>query len=97
MFLYIFIKTKSTNVRIIFYLIGGSMNDFEDYKEGNTQQRLEMYLQYPDLRSDFDNIENEEISTKTNLSRQIVIEPQKANIKQSLFVRVKNCCLSLFM
>ena len=76
-------------------LIGGSMNYFEDYNEGNAQQRLELYLQYPDLRADFDNIENEEISTKTNLSRQIVIEPQKFNKEQSLFVRLKNCCLSI--
>ncbi len=82
---------------MLIYLIGGSMNYFEDYKEGNAQQRLELYLQYPDLRADFDNIENEEISTKTNLSRQTVIKPQKENINHSLFVRVKNCCLSLFM
>jgi hypothetical protein len=71
------------------------MNYFEDYKKGNAQQRLELFMQYPDLRSDFNRIENDEISNKSPHSTQIVIEHQKFNKEQSLFVRLKNCCLSL--
>ena len=73
------------------------MNYFEDYKKGNAQQRLELFMQYPDLRSEFDNIENAEISTESGNFTQLVIEPENLHNNQSIFVRIKNCCLSLFL
>jgi len=73
------------------------MNYLEDYKKSNAQERLELFMQFPDLRSNFDQIENEEDSTLSNSAQQIVIEPAKAQNKQSLFIRIKNCCLSLFL
>ena len=74
------------------------LNDIiTDFKESNAQQRLELYMQYRELRSDFDNIEKEEISNQTHTTQQLVIEPEKVYNNQSIFVRIKNCCLSLFL
>jgi len=68
---------------------------FAEFKKGNAQQRLDLYMQHRELRSDFDQIENEKISTQTHPSHQIVIEPSKANNQQSLFVRMKRWCFAI--
>ena len=69
---------------------------FTDYKEGNAHQRIELYMQHRELRSNFDQIENEESILKTEDSRQIVIEPSKINNRQPFFVRMKRWCFSIF-
>ena len=68
---------------------------FTDYKEGNAQQQLELYMQHRDLRSNFDRIENEESISKTVDSRQIIIEPSKIMDQQPFFVRMKRWCFSI--
>lgn len=72
------------------------MNYFDDYKQSNAQQRLELYLQIPELRSEFDHIEQTEDQQELSGSDQLVIIPGKIQNKQSIFVRIKNCCFSLF-
>lgn len=67
-----------------------------EYIKSNAQQRLELYLQYKDLRTNFDLIENKETIQHKESSRQIVIEPEKKEIKQSLFTKLKNGCLAIF-
>ena len=69
----------------------------KDFRESNAQERLELYMQYRDMRSDFDQIEKEEISAQMDATQQLVIEPEKVHNKQSIFVKIKNCCLSLFL
>jgi hypothetical protein len=73
------------------------MNYFDEYKQSNAQQRLELYLQFPDLRTEFDHIEKTEDQKDSIDSEQLVIVPEKIQNKQSIFVRIKNCCLSLFV
>jgi len=72
------------------------MNYFDDYKQSNSQKRLELYLQFPDLRSEFDIIEKTDDQQDSRDLEQIVIAPEKIQSKQSIFVRIKNCCFSLF-
>ncbi len=67
---------------------------FENFKKANNQQRLELYMQYRDLRDEFDQIENETSALNTEDFVQIVIEPSKTDYQQSLFVRMKRLCCS---
>jgi predicted component of type VI protein secretion system len=69
-----------------------------DFKDGTEKQRLDLYMQYRNLRSDFDRIENEELaSLKTELkaSQKVVLKPNKINDRQSSFVRIKRWCFSI--
>jgi len=68
---------------------------FAEFKKGNGEQRLELYMHHRDLRSDFDQIESEELKSITDYSQQMVIEPSKANNQQSLFVRMKRWCFAI--
>ena len=72
------------------------MNYFDDYKQSNSQKRLELYLHFPDLRSEFDIIEKTDDQQDSRDLEQIVIVPEKIQSKQSIFVRIKNCCFALF-
>jgi hypothetical protein len=75
------------------------MNNFEDvianFKKADTQQRLELYMQYRELRKDFDQIENSEPALNKGDLLQIVIEPSKTDNQQSIFVRMKRLCCSI--
>ena len=72
------------------------MNFYDEYKNSNSQQQLEMYLQYPELRSEFDNIEKTAYDKESIDSQQVFIVPEKIQNKQTLLVRIKNGCFSLF-
>jgi hypothetical protein len=65
---------------------------FADFNKGDAQHRLELYMQHRELRYEFDQMEKQENSTE---SHQLVIEPQKIYNKNSLFVKIKRCCISL--
>ena len=70
----------------------------DDFKDGNDQHRLDLYMNHRNLRSDFDKIEDEEsASTKTELadSQQVVIKPDRLMEQQSLLVRMKRWCFSV--
>ena len=78
------------------------MNYFDDvlndFKNGNHQQRLDLYMDHRDLRSDFDQIEDEEITfQKSELtdSQQVVIISGKTNEQQPILVRMKRWCFSM--
>jgi hypothetical protein len=73
-------------------------NVFADFKDGDDQQRLDLYLQHRDLRSDFDKIESEESAlTKTEItaSQKVVLKPARIKVQQSPFVRMKRWCFSI--
>lgn len=73
-------------------------NVFADFKDGDDQQRLDLYLQNRDLRSDFDKFESEESTpTKTELtaSQRVVLKPVKIKEQQSPIVRMKRWCFSI--
>jgi len=78
------------------------MNFFDDvlndFKDGNHQQRLDLYMCHRNLRSDFDQIEDEEsASMKTEItdSQQVVIKSGKTNEQQPLLVKMKRWCFSM--
>ena len=78
------------------------MNYFDDvlndFKNGNHQQRLDLYMDHRDLRSDFDQIEDEEsASMKTEItdSQQVVVKTSKTNEQQPLLIRMKRWCFSM--
>ena len=78
------------------------MNFFDDvlndFKDGNYQQRLDLYMCHRNLRSDFDQIEDEEsASMKTEItdSQQVVIKSGKTNEQQPLLVKMKRWCFSM--
>ena len=69
-----------------------------DFKDGNHQQRLDLYMCHRNLRSDFDQIEDEEsASMKTEItdSQQVVIKSGKTNEQQPLLVKMKRWCFSM--
>jgi len=70
----------------------------DDFKDGNHQQRLDLYMYHRNLRSDFDQIENEETTLqKSELTdfQQVVIKPDRTNEQRSLLVRMKRWCFSM--
>jgi hypothetical protein len=78
------------------------MNNFDviltEFKDGNDQCRLDLYMNHRDLRSDFDQLENEETtSLKSELTdaQQVVIKTGKIKTQQSHFVRMKRWCFSI--
>lgn len=78
------------------------MNFFDDvlndFKNGNHQQRLDLYMSHRNLRSDFDQIEDEEpASMKTEKTdvQQVVIKPIKTIKQQPLLIRMKRWCFSM--
>jgi hypothetical protein len=75
------------------------MNNFEnilvEFKKANTQQRIELFMLHRNLRTDFDQIENEDSALGTEDFVQIVIEPSKTDNRQSLFVRMKRLYCSI--
>ena len=78
------------------------MDNFDDtlteFKDGNAQKRLDLYLHNRNLRSKLDQIEDEEnASVKIEIadSPKLVIKSGRANEQQSLLVRMKLWCLSV--
>jgi len=78
------------------------MNYFDDildeFKDGTAEERLELYLHHRNLRSELDQIEDEDntsVITEVTDSPQLVIKPDKANEQQSLIVRMKHWCFSV--
>lgn len=70
----------------------------DDFKNGSHQQRLDLYMSHRNLRSDFDQIEDEEsASMKTEItdSQQVVIKSGKTNEQQPLLVKMKRWCFSM--
>ena len=70
----------------------------DDFKDGNDQHRLDLYMNHRNLRSEFDQIESEENTlqnTKLTDSKQVVIKPNRVNKQQSLLVRMKQWCFSI--
>jgi len=73
-------------------------NVLDDFIDGNHQQRLDLYMCNRNLRSDFDQIENEETTLqKSELidSQQVVIKPAKTLGQQSFIIRMKRWCFSI--
>ena len=70
-----------------------------EFKDGNEQKRLDLYLNKRNLRSELDQIENEEcesINTKILTdTKQIVNKKSNAIQQQSLLVRMRRWCFSL--
>ena len=70
-----------------------------EFKDGNEQKRLDLYLNKRNLRSELDQIENEEcesINTKILTdTKQIVIKKINATQQRSLLVRMRRWCFSL--
>jgi hypothetical protein len=73
-------------------------NVFADFKDGDNQQQLELYLHHRDLRADFDQIENEEL----NLEKEELTGSQKVELnlvntvqQQSPFAKMKRWCFSI--
>ena len=69
-----------------------------EFKDGNNQHQLDLYMYNRDLRSDFDQLENEETtSLKSELTdaKQVVIKMGKIKAQQSHFVRMKRWCFSI--
>lgn len=68
-----------------------------EFKNSNEQQRLDLYLQYRDLRDDFENIEGEESRLSQKQSEDLMQVEYKTlivNKRQSIFTRMKRRCLS---
>lgn len=73
-------------------------NVLDDFKDGNHQQRLDLYMCHRNLRSDFDQIEKEEstlLKSELTDSQQVVIKLDKTKNQQSLFFRMKHWCFSI--
>ena len=70
-----------------------------EFKDGNEPKRLGLYLYNRNLRSELDQIENEEcesINTKILTdTKQIVNKKSNAIQQQSLLVRMRRWCFSL--
>jgi len=73
-------------------------NVFAEFKDGDNQQQLELYLHHRDLRAEFDQIENEETTSmdpEPGLAQQVVIKPGRTKDQQSPFVKLKRWCFSI--
>ena len=73
-------------------------NILDEFKDGTAEERLGLYLHHRNLRSELDQIEDEEnASVKTDItdSPQLVIKPSRAYQQQSLLGRMKHWCLSV--
>ena len=71
---------------------------FDEFKDGTDEERLDLYLHHRNLRSELDQIEDEEnvsLNTEVTDSPQLVIKPDRANEQQSLFVKMKCWCFSM--
>jgi predicted component of type VI protein secretion system len=73
-------------------------NVLDDFKDGTDGERLDLYLHHRNLRSDFDQIEDEKTTLqKPELtdSQKVVIKPGRAYEQPSLLGRMKHWCLSV--
>jgi hypothetical protein len=78
------------------------MNYFNDildeFKDGTAEERLDLYLHNRNLRSELDQIEDEEnasVNTEITVAPQLVIKPRRTYEQQSLLGRMKHWCLSV--
>ena len=73
-------------------------NIFDEFKDGTDEERLDLYLLHRNLRSELDQIEDEENTSvkaeKTDFA-QVEIKPSRVNEQHSCFVRMKQWCLSV--
>jgi hypothetical protein len=70
----------------------------EEFRSGDSERRLSLYLAYRDLRPLFDQIENEETANpeqEINISEQMITEKENAMNITSPFRRVIRWCYSL--
>ena len=73
-------------------------NVFADFKDGDNQQRLDLFMHHRDLRSEFDEIENEDHTpekAELTASQKVVLKPGSTKGQQSPFVRMKRWCFSI--
>ena len=70
-----------------------------EFKDGNEQKRLDLYLNKRNLRSELDQIENEECGTvKTEIMTDIdqkITKNANVNLHRSLISRFSRWCFSL--
>ena len=73
-------------------------NVLDDFKDGTDGERLDLYLHHRNLRSELDQIEDEEnasVNTEITVAPPLVIKPSRAYEQQSLLGRMKHWCLSV--
>lgn len=73
-------------------------NIFDEFKDGTDEERLDLYLHHRNLRLELDKIEDEEnalVKAEKTDSTQLVIKPGRVNEQHSLFIRMKQWCLSV--
>lgn len=69
-----------------------------EFKNGDDQHRIDIYMYNRDLRSDFEQIEQDEINSlepEHTFARQDVITPGRTKDQQSSFVKLKRWCFSI--
>jgi hypothetical protein len=78
------------------------MNESEiilaEFKNADDEHQLSLYMYHRNLRSDFEQIENEEknsLELETAFAQQDVIIPGKTKDRQSTFIKLKRWCFSL--
>ncbi len=70
----------------------------DEFKDETAEERLGLYLHHRNLRSELDQIEDEEnasVNTEITVAPQLVIIPSRAYEQQSLLGRMKHWCLSV--
>ena len=68
------------------------------FKNGDDEHRLSLYMFHRDLRSDFEQIEYEEVNSlepEPIFAEQDVIKPVRVKDRQSTFVKMKRWCFSI--
>jgi hypothetical protein len=69
-----------------------------EFKNGDDQHRMDLYMYNRNLRSDFEQIEHEEINSlepESTFARQDVLTPSRAKDRRSTFVKMKRWCFSI--
>jgi len=69
-----------------------------EFKNGNDQHQTDLYMYHRNLRSDFEQIDYEEINSlepEPTFARQDVLTPGRAKDRQSTFVKMKRWCFSI--
>ena len=70
----------------------------DKFENADDEHRLSLYMFHRDLRSDFEQIEHEEINPlepEPTFARLDVITPDRTKDQQSSFVKLKRWCFSI--
>jgi len=73
-------------------------NVFADFKDGDNQQRLGLYLHHRELRADFDKIEQDELTSDNSeltVSHKVEFKPDNTVEQLSTIMRMKRWCFSI--